>query len=57
MGAGLKVGSDFSASDLLKLTRKESDATEVARLLAIAAALDGRPRSQEAQKREYGKLG
>ena len=57
MGAGLKVGWDLDASDLLKLTGKESDGKFVARLLAIAAALSGRTPSQAANKREYGKLG
>lgn len=50
MGIRLKVGGDLSASDLRKLARKESDGKVVARLLAIASALEGLTRNQSAKQ-------
>jgi hypothetical protein len=40
-GRRLNVVPDLSSSDLRKLARKENDGKVVARLLAIASALDG----------------
>ena len=50
MGVRLEVGGDLSASDLRLLSRKESDGKVVARLLAIASALDGQTRKQAANQ-------
>ena len=50
MGIRLKVCSDLSASELRKLARKEGDGKVVARVLAIASALDGLTREQAAKQ-------
>lgn len=50
MGVRLKVGGDRSALDLRKLARKEGDGKVVARMLAIASALDGLTRNQAAKQ-------
>ena len=50
MGVRLEVGGDLSASDLRLMSRKESDGKVVARLLAIASALDGQTRKQAANQ-------
>jgi transposase len=49
-GRRLSVGQKLSASDLRKLARKEGDGKVVARLLAIASALDGLTRVQAAKQ-------
>jgi transposase len=50
MGIRLKVCSDLSASDLRNLARKEGNGKVVARILAIASALDGLTREQAAKQ-------
>ena len=50
MGARLLIGGDLSASELRNLARKEGDGKVVARILAIASALDGLTREQAAKQ-------
>ncbi len=50
MGARLMIGGDLSASDLRNLARKEGNGKVVARILAIASALDGLTREQAAKQ-------
>lgn len=50
MGSRLTVSDDLSATDLRKLARKEGAGKVVARLLAIASALDGLTRNQAAKQ-------
>jgi transposase len=49
-GRRLEVLGELSSSDLRKLARKEDDGKVVARLLAIASALDGLTRVQAAKQ-------
>jgi transposase len=50
VGIRLKVGDDLSACELRRLARKEGDGKVVARMLAIASALDGLTREQAAKQ-------
>ena len=55
MGVQLTVDRGLSAIDLRKLARKEGDGKVVARLLAIASALDGLTRNQAAKQAGMGR--